>query len=74
MAKQTILVVDRETDFLDWAKHQLEQAGPRVLTESTADAAYKTFCMEQPDLVLAEMNLNPFSGLELLGRIRKHSP
>lgn len=74
MPKQTILLVDRETDFLDWAKHQLESAGPRVLTETSADAAYKTFSLEAPDLVLAEMNLNPFSGLELLARIRKHSP
>jgi len=74
MARQTILIVDRETDFLDWAKHQLESAGPRVLVETTSDAAYKTFCLEMPDLVMAEMNLNPFSGLELLARIRKHSP
>lgn len=74
MSKQTILVVDRETDFLEWAKHQLEATGPRVLTETSAENAYKTFCAEQPELVLAEMNLNPFSGLELLGRIRKHSP
>lgn len=74
MARQTILIVDRETDFLDWAKHQLESAGPRVLVETTADAAYKTYCLEMPDLVMAEMNLHPFSGLELLARIRKHSP
>jgi DNA-binding NtrC family response regulator len=74
MPKQTILLVDRETDFLEWAAHQLETAGVRVLTETTADAAYKTFSMEAPDLVMAEMNLHPFSGLELLARIRKHSP
>ncbi|MFZ4597259.1 MAG: sigma-54-dependent transcriptional regulator [Terrimicrobiaceae bacterium] len=75
MAKQqTILLVDRETDFLDWAKHQLTSPSARVLLETTADAAYKTFCMEEPDLVLAEMNLHPFTGTELLARIRKHSP
>lgn len=74
MAKQSILIVDRETDFLEWAKHQLEATGIRVLIESSADAAYKTFSMESPDLVMAEMNLHPFSGIELLGRIRKHSP
>ncbi len=74
MAKQTILIVDRETDFLEWARHQLESATTRVLTEDSAESAYRTFCMEAPDIVLAEMNLHPFSGLELLGRIRKHSP
>ncbi len=75
MAKnQTILFVDRESDFLDWAEHQLHGPLVRVLRETTADAAYKTFCIEHPDLVLAEMNLHPFTGLELLARIRKHSP
>ncbi len=73
MPKQSILVVDREPDFLEWAKHQLEGAGARVLTEDSADAAYKTFCMESPDVVMAEMNLHPFSGLELLAKVRKQS-
>ncbi len=75
MAKpQTILLVDRETDFLEWAQNQLKSPQARVLLETSADAAYKTFCMEEPELVLAEMNLHPFTGLELLARIRKHSP
>ncbi|MDX2079400.1 MAG: sigma-54 dependent transcriptional regulator [Terrimicrobiaceae bacterium] len=75
MAKPpTILLVDRETDFLDWAQNQLKSPTSRVLLETSADAAYKTFCMEEPELVLAEMNLHPFSGLELLARVRKHSP
>jgi len=75
MAKQqTILVVDRDSDFLDWARHQLQSPKIRVLLEESADAAYKTFCMEEPELVMAETNLHPFTGLELLVKIRKHSP
>lgn len=73
-AKQTILIVDRETDFLDWAKHQLENPEVRVLTETASDTAFKTFGIENPDLVLADTHLHPSSGLELLARIRKHSP
>ncbi|MFM8364677.1 MAG: sigma-54-dependent transcriptional regulator [Verrucomicrobiota bacterium] len=75
MAKQqTILVVDRDSDFLDWARHQLQGPKIRVLVEESSDAAYKTFCMEEPELVMAESNLHPFTGLELLVKIRKHSP
>ena len=75
MAKQqTILVVDRDSDFLEWARHQLQSPKIRVIVEESADAAYKTFCMEEPELVMAETNLHPFSGLELLAKIRKHSP
>ncbi len=29
--------------------------------------------MENPDVVMAEMNLHPFSGLELLAKVRKQS-
>ncbi|GAB4179310.1 MAG: nitrogen fixation sigma-54 dependent transcriptional regulator GnfM [Terrimicrobiaceae bacterium] len=72
--KQTILIVDRETDFLDWARNQLKEVAERVLVETSADAAYRTFSLEAPDLVICEMNLHPFSGVELLARIRKHSP
>jgi DNA-binding NtrC family response regulator len=73
-AKQTILLVDRETDFLEWAKHQLENENVRVLTETASDTAFKTFGIEHPDLVVAEIHLHPSSGLELLARIRKQSP
>ena len=75
MAKQqTILLVDRDTDFLEWAQNQLQSKETRVLVETSSDAGYKTFCLEEPELVFAEMNLHPFTGMELLARIRKHSP
>lgn len=73
-SKQSILIVDLETDFLAWAKNQIETTGVKVLVETAADAAYRTFCEQEPDLVLTEMNLTPFSGQELLLKIRKHSP
>ena len=75
MAKQqTILLVDRDTDFLEWAQNQLQSKETRVLIETSSDAGYKMFCLEEPELVFAEMNLHPFTGMELLARIRKHSP
>jgi DNA-binding NtrC family response regulator len=75
MAKQqTVLLVDRDTDFLEWARNQLRSTGTKVITEESSDAGYKTFCLEEPELVLAEMNLHPLSGMDLLVKIRKHSP
>lgn len=74
MSKQSILLVDRETDFLEWAKNQLESSTTKVTTETSADAAYRSFSLNNPDLVITEMNLHPFTGMELLARIRKHSP
>ena len=68
---QTILIVDPETDFLEWAQNQLETATTRVLTATTADEGYKIYISENPDLMVSETHLLPFSGLELLARIRQ---
>ena len=71
---QTVLVVDTETDFLDWTKQQLKVSGVRVLTENNPSNAFKVFCLEKPDLVIAELHLRPTGGLELLAKIRAESP
>jgi len=71
---QTVLVVDSETDFLDWTRNQLKASGVRVITESNSSSAFKIFCLEKPDLVISEMHLRPFGGLDLLAKIRAESP
>ena len=68
---QTILLVDPETDFLEWAQNQLETPTTRVFTAATSDEAYKIYISESPDLLICETHLMPFSGLELLARIRQ---
>jgi DNA-binding NtrC family response regulator len=73
-ASQTVLIVDSETDFLDWARHQLKASGVKVITETSSANAFKIFCLEKPDLVIAEMHLRPSGGLDLLARIRAESP
>lgn len=72
--KQTVLLVDREADFLEWAANQLRATGVRVLQETDAAKAFEIFRKENPELVFTEMHLAPFSGQELLVRIREHSP
>ncbi|HEX5176577.1 MAG TPA: response regulator, partial [Chthoniobacteraceae bacterium] len=71
---QTILVVDPESDFLAWAQHQLETPDTRVLAATNAEEAYQLFCREDPDLLLAETHLSPFSGMELLVKVRQRTP
>jgi DNA-binding NtrC family response regulator len=73
-AKQTVLVVDPDPDFLDWAKNQLAAEDVTVLTAETSEDAFKTFCAENPFLVITEMRLGTHSGLELLARLRKRDP
>ena len=71
---QTILIVDPETDFLEWAQHQLTTPTTTVLTATAADEAMKIFSKEEPDLVITETHLLPYSGMELLARIRQRDP
>lgn len=71
---QTILIVDPETDFLEWVQHQLETPTTRVMTAINAEEGYKTFCREDPDLLIAETHLAPFSGMELLVKVRQRDP
>jgi two-component system nitrogen regulation response regulator GlnG len=71
---QTILIVDPETDFLEWAQRQLETANTRVVTATAADEAFKRFCREEPDLLITDTHLSPFSGLELLVKVRQRNP
>jgi DNA-binding NtrC family response regulator len=71
---QSILIVDPETDFLEWAQNQLQTATTKVLTATTADEGYKFYLAENPDLLISETHLMPFSGLELLARVRQNDP
>ncbi len=71
MTRQTILIVDPESDFLEWAAHQLETPTTRVITATASDEALKIFNREDPDLIITETHLSPFSGLELLIKVRQ---
>ena len=46
----------------------------RVLTSANADDALKIFAREDPDLLITETHLQPFSGMELLAKVRQRDP
>src|SRR3954464_15176041 len=71
---QTTLIVDPESDFLGWAQHQLQTPSTRVITALTTDEGYKLFCRERPDLMIVETHIGPFSGTELLVKVRQRDP
>ncbi len=71
---QTILVVDPETDFLDWVQHQLATPTTRVITATKGDDAFKIYTREHPDLLITETHLSPFSGQDLLVKVKQRDP
>ncbi|MBB5351440.1 DNA-binding NtrC family response regulator [Haloferula luteola] len=72
--EQTILIVDQDHDFLEWATKHLSADGVRILRCDNADNAVKVVAKTQVDLVIADLQLQPFDGLELLAKIRLTSP
>lgn len=68
--EQTILLVDGDHDFLDWATKRLEAKGLTILRCDNAEKALKVIQNKDIDLVLADYNIQPFDGLELISRIR----
>ena len=69
-AEQTILLVDKDLDYLNWATKHLEAKGLRILRCDNGENAIKVAAKTPIDLVIADIQLKPFDGLELLSRLR----
>jgi DNA-binding NtrC family response regulator len=73
-ATDTILVVDPDIDFLDWVTKHLAADDVRILRCDNAANAIKVLEKTDVSLVVASMELVPFDGMELLGRVLIQSP
>jgi DNA-binding NtrC family response regulator len=70
----TLLLVDPDLDFLDWATQHLAAENLRILRCDNAASAVKVVEKHPVGLVVAAMELEPFDGMDLLGRILQQSP
>jgi DNA-binding NtrC family response regulator len=73
-AEDTLLLVDPDLDFLDWATKHLAANNLRVLRCDNATNAVKVIEKTEVGVVVAAMELEPFDGMEMLGRILQISP
>ena len=71
---QTILLVDTDLDFLEWATKHLAADDLRILRCDHAEKAVKVCDTTRVDLVIADLVLQPFDGLTLLSRLRAAHP
>jgi DNA-binding NtrC family response regulator len=74
MAEHTILLVDPDLDYLEWATKHLSAEGIKILRCDVADKALQVIEKTPIDLVIADLKLEPFTGFELLGQIKVTSP
>ncbi len=72
--EDTLLLVDPDLDFLDWATKHLSARNLRVLRCDNAINALKVIEMTPISVVVAAMELEPFDGMELLAQIAQQSP
>jgi len=72
--EETLLLVDPDLDFLDWATKHLSAKDLRVLRCDNAAKAIKVIEKTTVSVVVAAMDMEPFDGMELLGRIMQQSP
>jgi DNA-binding NtrC family response regulator len=70
----TLLLVDPDLDFLDWATQHLAGKNLHILRCDNAANALKVVAKNSVGVVVAAMELEPFDGMELLGRILHQSP
>lgn len=72
--QETLLLVDPDLDFLDWATKHLAANDLRILRCDDAGKAIKVIEKTAVSVVVSAISIQPFDGLELLGRIRVQSP
>jgi len=72
--ERTILLVDNDHDYLDWATKHLQTKGVRVLRCDDAEKADLVCDKTAVDLVVADMKLKPFDGIELMKKLKSRFP
>lgn len=70
----TILLVDSDLDHLEWATKHLAAAELRILRTDHAEKALKVCDTTSVDLIIADIDIQPFDALTLLTRIRAAHP
>jgi two-component system response regulator CpxR len=73
--KQSILVVDDSTDMLALQKTILEGAGFEVFTARSGAAAFKVLSeIEDPNLIILDLQMDDMSGADFLDILEERSP
>lgn len=68
-----LLIVDDDRDLIDLLTFALQRAGFEVLSAPDPPAATRLIEAEQPDLIVLDINLRGWSGLDLLRDLRRTS-
>ncbi len=73
-AEETLLLVDPDLDFLEWATKHLAADQLRILRCDDAAKAIKVIEKTPVEVVVAAMDMEPFDGMEFLRQVSQRSP
>jgi len=71
---QLIVVVDNDTDFLEWVTKHLKVKSIEIEATTSAEEAEKLFLEKEAALLIADLKLEPFDGIALLKKVRMRAP
>lgn len=69
-----VFIVDDEPEILDILQEALSASGFRVTAFSSGSAALDGLALRRPDLVVTDLRMPGTSGMQLLAKLRQHSP
>ena len=72
--EDTLLLVDPDLDFLEWATKHLAAHNLRILRCDNAANALKVVGKTEVGVIVAAIEMQPFGGMELLDRVMQESP
>ncbi len=72
--KQTVIVVDKDPDFLAWSAKHLEADLVEIYTASSSEDGLALFTKYNADLLIAEFQLASLDGVALLKKVRLSKP
>lgn len=72
--KQTVIVADNDPDFLDWTEKHLTAESVEIFSTSSSEEALQLHQEHDADLLIADFNLRPIEGVDLLKKIRLSKP
>lgn len=70
MSKETILVVDDESDLLDFIEYNLQKEGYNVLKAENGHDALKIARKTHPDLILLDVMMPKMNGIETIRELK----
>lgn len=74
MPSESVLLIEDDPAIVSGLELNLSLEGYQVLTAADGETGYRLACEREPDMIVLDVMLPGMNGLEVLRRLREHSP